>query len=131
MGRFWFGFVQMEIGIISYRFIFLPFLLTCCVNLINEGWSDVKYREITCILNLTKGRTKNVIDLPPNLRLIDVRIISLSNHASCYLYCCLGASAFIFTDNAAFTLLAFFDIEIIQMIDTECKIIHSADLVFR
>ena len=80
-------------GVISYCFIFLSFLLTCYVNLMDEAWDDVKYREITCILNLTKGRTKNIIDLPLNLRLIDMKIY-LSNHASCNLYCCLGASAF-------------------------------------
>ena len=101
MGRFWFGlvwfgFVQPEIGIISYCLISLLFLLTFGVNLMDEGWNDVKYREITCILNLTKDRTKNRIDLPPNLGLIDVKIISVSNHASCYLYCCLGALAFTF-----------------------------------
>ena len=89
MRRFGFGFVQPEIGIISYCLIFPLFLLTCCVNIMDEGWNDVKYREITCILNFTKGKTKNIIDLPPSLRLIDMKIISLSNHASCYLYCCL------------------------------------------
>ena len=67
MGRFWFGFVQLEIGIISYRLISLSFLLACGRNLMDEGWNDVKYREIACILNLIKGRTKNRIDLPPNL----------------------------------------------------------------
>ena len=31
----------------------------------DEGWNDVKYREITCILNLAKSRTKNRnFDLP-------------------------------------------------------------------
>ena len=49
----------------------------------DEGWNDVKYKEITCILNLTKGRTENIIDMPQNLRLIDMKIISISNHASC------------------------------------------------
>ena len=82
MGRFWFGFVQPEIGIISYRLISLLFLLTCGVNLMDNGWNDVKYREIACILNLTKGRTKNRIDLPQNLRLIDMNMISLSIHTS-------------------------------------------------
>ena len=60
----------------------------------DEGWNDVKYREITCILNLTKGKLKNRIDLLLNLKLTDMKIISFSNHASCYLYCCLGASFF-------------------------------------
>ena len=55
----------------------------------DEGWNDVKYREITCILNLTKGRTKNIIDLHSNLGLIDMKIISLSNQASCYLIAAL------------------------------------------
>ena len=63
---------------------------------VRTSWNDVKYREIACILNLTKGRTKNRIDLPPNLKLTDMKIISRSNHVSCYLYCCLGASAFTF-----------------------------------
>ena len=51
------------------------------MNLMDEELNDVKYREITCILNLTKARTTNIIDLPLNLRLINMKIISLSNHA--------------------------------------------------
>ena len=48
------------------------FALFCCVNLMDEEWNDAKYREITCILNLTKCRTKNIIDLPPNIILINM-----------------------------------------------------------
>ena len=88
MGRSWFGFVQPEIGIIlentsSYHFIIFSYL-QC--ELMDEGWNDVKYREATCILNLAKVRMKNKIDLLLTLTLVDMKIISQSNHASCYLY---------------------------------------------
>ena len=63
MRRFWFGYVQSEIGIISYHLISLLVLITCFVNLMNEGSNDVKYIEKTFILYLTKGRMKNRIDL--------------------------------------------------------------------
>ena len=52
-------------------------------ELMDEEWNDINFREITFIFNLTKDRTKTKIDLPPNLRLIDIKIIFLSNHASC------------------------------------------------
>ena len=71
LGKFWFGFVQLGIGIILKNplfYLFITFTYLQC-ELMDEGWNDVKHREITCILNLTKGRTKNRTDLPPNLRL--------------------------------------------------------------
>ena len=72
-----------------------------------------------------------------------MKIISLSSHASCFLYCCLGASTFTFKDVAAFTSLNFLDKEIFQMAEVfeksfcGCQIsrtytkIHSMDLKFR
>ena len=71
------------------------YLLAIRTSWMRDGTMS-KYRKIACILNLTEGRTKNRIDLLPNFRLIDMKIISLPNHSSCYLYCYLGASAFTF-----------------------------------
>ena len=89
------------------------FSLFLVVNSYIVGWNEVKYREINCIL--TKGRTNNRIYLPSKLRLINMKLMSFSYLASYFIYC-IESSAFTFKDAAAFTSLAFLDIEIFQMV---------------
>ena len=122
MRRFWFGYVQSEIGIISYRLISLLVLITCFVNLMNEGSNDVKYIEKTFILYLTKGRMKNRIDL---------LLKYLTTHLAIFI-------AALEHQTLRLKLMLFSPLShsLIQNhsndIDTECKkTIHSADLVFR
>ena len=58
----------------------------------------------------------NLIYLHPYFRLINMKIMSFSYLSSCFLYYCLESSALTFKDAAAFTSLAFLDIEILQMV---------------
>ena len=75
---------------------------------------------VTCILNLTKDRTTNTTDLPPNLRVIDMKIISLSTaHLAIFVAIFIAAlkhQTLLFK----IMLLLSLDIQIIQMIDIEC-----------